>query len=267
MIYSNKIYCPIILVYVFLLCKAVTGSYCIVEDRWAPWEACNDTCGGQGGLSPLGVQQRQKYIGCDRTKYNSLIECLNGCNIKFSWWQANATEFQSCRKCMIGGKFDSQQNSCICPNGYGGACCDVKTTTSMTTSSTTTTTTTSTTDTATSTTISASTTAASTETTKTATISDKDHCADQPCQYGKCIDEIDDFYCDCMIFFNGKTCNKLTPLAIAFVSLAALGLLLIVCCFYWKIVKVCKKGKKRKVKPVKERNRPKPMTRAPRYDW
>ncbi|CAG2222386.1 unnamed protein product [Mytilus edulis] len=131
-----------------------------IPDRWAPWEACNDTCGGQGGLSPPGVQQRQKYIGCDRTKYNSLIACLNGCNITFSWWQANATEFQSCRKCQQGGQFNSSHNRCICPNGYGGACCD-----------------------------------------------DKDDCTDQPCQYGKCMDEIDDFFCDFEEWASWGSCN------------------------------------------------------------
>ncbi|CAG2222389.1 NOTCH1 [Mytilus edulis] len=93
-----------------------SDRYCTVE-QWAPWRPCNATCG-------RGVQERQKMICCDTSLYHSLKGCLNGCNIPISWWQAHATEYKTCGQCQRGGTFDVKQNSCICPSGYEGSCCD-----------------------------------------------------------------------------------------------------------------------------------------------
>ncbi|VDI07105.1 Hypothetical predicted protein [Mytilus galloprovincialis] len=133
-----------VLVYIFKVllyayfydsCNACDQSvYCTVE-QWAPWGSCNATCG-------VGVQERTKMICCNPYFYNTLKGCLNGCNISFSWWEANATEHKTCGKCQRGGTFDFIQNSCICPSGYGGSCFDMQTTlpTTMKTTQTTTTT-------------------------------------------------------------------------------------------------------------------------------
>ncbi|CAG2191615.1 unnamed protein product [Mytilus edulis] len=110
-----------------------SGMYCQVE-QWAQWGTCNATCGGGG------VQEREKMICCDPNKYNSLKGCLHGCNIPFSWWQTNATAYKSCGKCQRGGTFDIKRNNCICPSGYGGSCCEIRTTLPTTIKTTTTTT-------------------------------------------------------------------------------------------------------------------------------
>ncbi|VDI64434.1 Hypothetical predicted protein [Mytilus galloprovincialis] len=278
-------------------CQSVRNTFCTVED-WAPWSPCNATCGG-------GVQKKQKYICCDKSKYKSLKGCLNACNIPFSWWQANATEYKTCGKCQRGGIFNIKHNSCICPSGYGGSCCDLQTTlpTTIKTSTTTTTIPTTTKTTTIPTTIKTTTIPTTTKTTtipttiKTTTIptttktttpkttktsnkpgtkyvatqnkgvitncsgnpcqhgkcipmnnqylclcspgyeghncdKDIDECANSPCQYGTCKDMVDDFHCECVVFFKGKMCNKLTSWAIAFISLAALSLLMSFCCCY-----------------------------------
>lgn len=101
------------------LCDACeAGGYCTVEKR-APWGLFNVSCG-------RGVHERQRAICCDTSKYYSLKGCLTGCNIPFSWWQANATQHKTCEKYQRGGKCNVIQNSCICPSGYGGSCCDRK---------------------------------------------------------------------------------------------------------------------------------------------
>ncbi|XP_071135243.1 delta-like protein 4 [Mytilus edulis] len=282
---------------VFDVCDACgINRYCTVE-QWAPWGSCNATCGG--GVNT--VQERQKMICCDPYKYTSLKGCLQGCNILFSWWQANATEHKTCGKCQKGGTFDVIQNSCICPSGYGGSCCDLQTTLPTTMKTTTTTTIPTTTKT--------TTIPSTSKTTKNMITSctgnpckqgtcipmnnqyfclcspgyeghncDKDtnDCANSPCQYGTCKDMVDDFHCECVVFFKGKMCSKLTSWAIAFISLASLALLLAFCCGYR-----CLFGtdhEKKKVEPLRKKSiqyqaerpppteRPQPTERPPRYD-
>ncbi|XP_076076337.1 uncharacterized protein LOC143047217 [Mytilus galloprovincialis] len=110
----------------YYCCNACEPSgYCQLE-QWAPWGSCNAACGG-------GVQKREKYICCNPQQYNSLQECLTGCSISSSWYQSNAVDHKKCGNCSHGGTFDLTQNRCICPLGYGGTCCDVKTTTTTTT--------------------------------------------------------------------------------------------------------------------------------------
>ncbi|XP_052091515.1 protein crumbs homolog 2-like [Mytilus californianus] len=95
---------------------------------------------------------------------------------------------------------------------------------------------------------------------------DIDDCASGPCQYGTCHDKVDDFHCDCVFFFKGKMCNKLTSWAIAFIALASLAVLLTCCCCWW-IMGICNRDEeKTKVKPMKEKIKPKPTERQPRYD-
>ncbi|XP_063403920.1 neurogenic locus notch homolog protein 1-like [Mytilus trossulus] len=261
------------------LCDACGfDSYCSVEE-WAPWGSCNSTCG-------TGVQERQNKICCDTSKYRSLIECLNGCTIPFSWWKVNAMEHKTCGKCQRGGTFDVKQNSCICPSGYGGSCCDMRTTLPTTMKTTTTTlipTTTKTTTTPTTT--KTNTVPTTTKTTKNMITSctvnpcqhgtcipmnnqyfclcspgyeghdcdrDIDDCANSPCQYGTCEDMVDDFHCECVVFFKGKMCNKFTSWAIAFMSLSALALLFAFCCCYR-----CFFGtddEKKKVEPLRKKS-------------
>ncbi|CAG2239692.1 CRB [Mytilus edulis] len=110
----------------FYCCNACEPSGFCQPEQWAPWGYCNAACGG-------GVQKREKYICCDPQQYNSLQECLTGCSISSSWYQSNAVDHKKCGNCSRGGTFQLTHNRCICPLGYGGSCCDVKTTTTTTT--------------------------------------------------------------------------------------------------------------------------------------
>ncbi|XP_063416396.1 protein jagged-1-like [Mytilus trossulus] len=223
--------------FVFELCDACgSGQYCEVE-LWAPWGSCNASCGG-------GVQERQKRICCDANKYYSLKGCLQGCNIPFSWWQANATDHKTCGKCQKGGTFITNQNRCICPNGFGGSCCDSKVTTAIQTLA-----------------IKIlSTTQSSTRFTATGKV--KDDCASGPCQYGTCHDTDNGFKCNCVFFSEGNLCTNLKSWAIPVMALASLVVALTWCCCCWWIIRTGKKDESEKTtKRMNQKIKPKPMER------
>ncbi|XP_076080702.1 uncharacterized protein LOC143051651 [Mytilus galloprovincialis] len=289
---ATGIFAVIYISYILVLdvCDACGfNSYCTVEE-WAPWSSCNASCG-------RGVQERQKRICCDTSLYHSLNGCLNGCNIPISWWDANGIEHKTCGKCQRGGTFDITQTSCICPSGYGGSCCDMRTTLPTTIKTTTPTTVPTTTKT--------TTIPSTSKTTKNMITSctgnpcqqgtcipmnnqyfclcspgyeghdcdkDIDDCANTPCQYGTCKDMVDDFNCECVFFVKGKMCSKFTSWAIAFISLASLALLFAFCCCYRCIFGT--DDEKKKVEPLRKKSvqyqaeRPPPIERPPRYnDW
>ncbi|CAG2240025.1 unnamed protein product [Mytilus edulis] len=80
-----------------------------------------------------GEVRMRQYICCDKRLIDkSLNACLTSCNIPFSWWQAHATEYKTCGKCTRGGTYDTTHNRCSCPDGFGGSCCNIRTTTTTT---------------------------------------------------------------------------------------------------------------------------------------
>ena len=39
-------------------------------------------------------------------------------------------------------------------------------------------------------------------------ILDKNECETDPCSYGSCIDKVNDYSCECNVFFHGRNCSK-----------------------------------------------------------
>ncbi|CAC5398945.1 JAG1 [Mytilus coruscus] len=89
---------------------------------------------------------------------------------------------------------------------------------------------------------------------------DKDECKEKPCQYGQCRDRVNDFYCKCHAFFEGKRCSEMKIWAIAFVSAAVLALMMLTCLFLFCIKKYGKDNNQR-IEPQRNRNITRPTSK------
>lgn len=95
------LYCSII---VWSISLARTQSSCSYGLKpceyypWAPWAACNSTCGG--------FRYRMKPLCCTHTagQQQSFDECLQSCNVTRSVYFKTQYEEQLCDKCSTHGK-------------------------------------------------------------------------------------------------------------------------------------------------------------------